>query len=55
MFKEEWLSSRVYWMFKIISLPGWWDFKGNKGMFDDGRTLNDDPIARHKSDAEPCS
>jgi hypothetical protein len=40
-------------MFNITNLPYFWYCNGSKGMFEDGLTVNDEPMARHRSDLAP--
>lgn len=46
----ELLSKGVYWILTIIIFPSGLYFKGNNGILEDGLTVRDDPITKHKSD-----
>lgn len=55
IFNAEFLSKPVYWMFMITSFPWSLYLSGRRGMFELGRTVNEEPRVKHKSALAPYS
>lgn len=50
IFKRAYLSNGVYCILIMTNFPYKLYFNGNVGIVDDGLTVNDEPIDKHKSD-----